>query len=155
MTIQYEWVVFRSRPSKRREEKLTESKRCSYICLASKKTPSIPTSGTDSKIKVLPEFTRDDELPAGSGDDSSLYPLTIYGDLKIVVVSDGNGSMNSHTLYQYELDLKNYSASCENNVSNRHTLPQCNESSYFTSMDGDVENCDVSVGHGSMNSHYS
>ena len=36
----------------------------------------------------------DDELPAGSGDDSSLSPLVIYGYLKMGDTSSGNGSIN-------------------------------------------------------------
>ena len=43
--------------------------------------------------------------------------------------------------------------SCGNGFISRHTIYQCNEASYFKEMDGDVENFDVSGGHGSMNIH--
>ena len=36
---------------------------------------------------------------------------------------------------------------------NSHTLSQCEYSSHFKDMDGDVENFDVSCGYGSMNRH--
>ena len=79
---------------------LSESFRGFSIFLASNKTPSSPTYGTGIKIKLLPEEKIYDELPAGGGDDSSLSPLVVNGDLKIVNVSGGNGYINSHNLSQ-------------------------------------------------------
>ena len=40
--------------------------------------------------------------------------------------------------------------SCGSYLLNRHTLSQCNESSYFREMKGNGENCYVSGRHGSM-----
>ena len=85
-------------------------------------------------------------------------------------VSGGHGSMNIHTLYQYNgfKSLKNpnnsYYIDMNSYLKNgdvisgigllkRHTLSQFNESSYFNDMDCDVENDDVSGGYYFMNSH--
>ena len=80
-----------------------------------------------------------------------MYPLLIYVNVQIGDVSGGHSSMKSHTLSQHDWDLKNGDVSCWNGFINIHTLSQCNESSYFNDVDGDVKNDVVSGGHGSMN----
>ena len=67
-------------------------------------------------------------------------------------MSGVNGSMNSHTIYQHDLDLNNGDVSCVNVFINSHTLSPYNESSSFYVMDRDVETGDVSGGHGYINS---
>ena len=89
-------------------------------------------------------------IPAESGDDSSLFPLVIGGDLQTGDVSGGNGSMKSHIISQQDWVFNNGDVICGNGFIKIHTLSQCNDSSSFKDMDGDVENYNVSGGHGSM-----
>ena len=73
--------ICRINVSKRRKVTLTESSIGSSIFLASNKTPSSPPYGPISKVKSQPEEKSDYELPAVNGDDDSLSPFFIYGDL--------------------------------------------------------------------------
>ena len=66
--------------------------------LVSNKTPSSQPFVPVSKRKPLPKNTRDDELSARSGDDSSLSTLVIDGYLQNCDVSGGNGSTNRKTI---------------------------------------------------------
>ena len=68
-------------------------------------------------------------------------------------VSSGNGYMNIHTLYQQDQDFNNVYVSSRNDFINSHIISQCNDSSTFKDMDGDVEICDVRGGNDYMNSH--
>ena len=68
-------------------------------------------------------------------------------------VSGGNGSINSHHIYQQYWDFNNGDLSCGNCFIISHTLPQCNSSSSYNGINGDVEIFDVSVGNGAMNRH--
>ena len=61
--------------------------------------------------------------------------------------------MNIHTLSQHDLYLNNGDVSCVNGFIKIETISQCNESSCFNYMDGDVENGDMNGEHGSMKIH--
>ena len=123
------------------------------MCLASKNTLPITPYGTGNKRKSLPEEKYDDELSAGIGYDSSLSPLVIDGYLKFGDVIGGNCSLNRQLLSQQDWGLNNGDMGCGNGFIISHNLSQCNYLGSFKEMDGDVENCDVISGPGSMNNH--
>ena len=131
--------IFSRRFSKRWKVTLKESPRGSSIRLASNATPSSTPSGTGSKRKVLHKEKSDYELPAGSGEDYSLYPLVIGGYWNMGDVIGWNGFMNSHLLSQQDWDFNNDYVSGGNGFINSRTLYQCNDSSSLNGMDGDVE----------------
>ena len=79
--------------------------------------------------------------------------MFIDGSLQIGDVGGGNGYMNIHTLSQHDLYLNNGDVSCVNGFIKIETISQCNESSCFNYMDGDVENGDMNGEHGSMKIH--
>ena len=61
--------------------------------------------------------------------------------------------MKNHTLSQQDFDSNNGDLSSGNDFIKSHALSQCDYSSNFKQMYGDVEKWDVSSGYGSMNSH--
>ena len=101
---------------------LTESSGRISIRPSSNNTSFSPPSGTGSKRKALPEEKYDDDLTTGIGDDSSLSPLVIYGDLKISDMSGGNGYMNIHTISQQDLRFNNGDVICGNIFIHRQSL---------------------------------
>ena len=71
----------------------------------------------------------------------------------MVNLSGWNGYINSHLLYQHDLYFNDGDNSCVNSFIKSHNIWQCNDSIYFKDMGEYVENCDVSGGHGCINSH--
>ena len=143
--------IFSRRNLKRIKITLEESSRGIYIFPSSDNTPSSTPSGTSSKRKAPPEEKCDDELPEGIGDDYYFYPLDIDGDLNMGDMSVGNCYMKSHYFYQQDQGTNNGNTSSVNGLINIRTLYKCNYSSTFKDIYGDVENCDVSSGNGSIN----
>ena len=68
-------------------------------------------------------------------------------------MSGWNFSINNHILSQHYCDSDNGDVSSRYGFINSHTITQCDDSSLFNLLDGDVENGDVSSGYGSKNSH--
>ena len=92
-------------PSKSMNIKLIEWSRAISISPSSNNIPSSSSYDPGRKIKALPEEKSDDESPVGIGGDYSLSPLVIGGYLNMGNVSGGNGSMNSHLIYQQDWDF--------------------------------------------------
>ena len=61
--------------------------------------------------------------------------------------------MNNLTIYQHEWDSNSGDVSIGNGFINSHTNSQCNGSSTFKDMYGDIESGDVSSGYDSINCH--
>ena len=101
--------------------------------------------------KKLPEEKLHDGLPEVSGDYSSISPLFTDRYFQMYDVNVWNNYINIHILSQHDLDFKHGDVSCENGFMNFHNISQCNDSSSFKDMDGDVEYGDISGVHGSMN----
>ena len=102
--------------------------------------------------------------------NGSSYFIDMDEDVESGYVSGEHGSMNIHTVSQQNSlssllnynnsddieingDLKNGDVSCGIGLIKIHALSQCNVSSYFNEMDGDVENGDMSGEHCFMASH--
>ena len=58
-----------------------------------------------------------------------------------------------HGISQHDCDSNNGDVSSGYDSKNIHTLSQCDDSSNFKQVYGDVKKGDVSSGYGSMNSH--
>ena len=61
--------------------------------------------------------------------------------------------MKNQNIYQQDCDSNNDNASSGNSFINSHAIYQCNNSSNFKDMNGDVKKDDVSSGYGSMKIH--
>ena len=105
--IPYQQGILRIRPSKKLKITFTESYRNISFCPSSNNTPSIPPYYLGSKRKSLTEEKSDDGLPASIGDDYFFNTSVIDGVLKKIDASDGNFSMNNHTISQHDFDFNN------------------------------------------------
>ena len=79
--------------------------------------------------------------------------MVIDDDLEMFDMSGGNFSINNYIIYQKDCNTNAGDVSSGYGFIDSHTISQCDDSSTFKDMDGDVEKGDVSIVYGSKNIH--